>query len=187
MNRKSLSLDELSSAIGSCTRCERAETRNLAVPGEWGPDTRVMLLGEAPGKQEDRMGRPFEGRAGRYLTQLMDEYGLRREQFFITSVLKCFHPGNPKKSQLSACMSWTEQQIREANTRAILVMGTTAASALLGMQNLGSGATVRMWNGVPCVVTAHPAAAMRFPDRDDQFRQGWSEFLNRAREKNLLP
>ena len=187
MKRTSSTLDDLFRAIQGCTRCERSATRHLAVPGEWDAGTRIMLLGEAPGKQEDRTGRPFIGMAGRYLEQLMEEYGLKRNQFFITSVLKCFHPGKPRKDQLKACMPWTERQILEAGIKAVLVMGTTAASALLDIGRLGEGVIHRTWQGIPCVVTAHPAAAMRFPERDQQFRLGWSVFLDKGREAGLLP
>ena len=187
MKCTSSSLDDLFSAIKGCTRCERSATRHLAVPGEWGAGTRIMLLGEAPGKREDQTGRPFIGRAGRYLEQLMEEYGLKRNQFFITSVLKCFHPGKPRKDQLKACMPWTERQILEAGVNAVLVMGATAASALLDIGKLGEGVACRTWQGIPCVVTAHPAAAMRFPERDQQFRRGWSVFLDKVREAGLLP
>jgi len=89
------SLEELGARILRCTRCERHYTRRLAVPGEGDPDPGIMLIGEAPGVKENETGKPFVGRAGRYLEKVLEQNGFSRQNLFVTSILKCFHPRRP--------------------------------------------------------------------------------------------
>jgi DNA polymerase len=164
-------LDEIGFGIRHCRRCPRSKTRTHAVPGEGDPKARILLLGEAPGRNEDVSGRPFVGRAGRYLDRVLAEYGLSRDRLFITSILKCFHPKPPKKGDIEACRPWTKSQVAAVEPDFILVMGRHAEWALFGPGSTDVGGEVRDWQGRVCVVTCHPAAAMRFPARDLQFRR----------------
>jgi uracil-DNA glycosylase family 4 len=164
------SLQELSGRIRRCRRCERCRTRTRAVPGEGNAATRIVLLGEAPGKDEDKTGRPFVGRSGRYLDGVVGGFGVSREDVFITSILKCYHPGPPRRSQVQACLPWTLAQLEAVRPRVIVVMGLTAARGLLGVKRLRGQPGTVWWQGIRCVVTCHPASAMRFPRRDKQFR-----------------
>ncbi|HUS57481.1 MAG TPA: uracil-DNA glycosylase [Planctomycetota bacterium] len=173
------SLGELFRGIRRCRRCERCDTRFLAVPGEGQAGARMLLLGEAPGKSEDRTGRPFQGRAGNYLDKIFSEHGASRDDAFITGILKCYHPGPPRRRQIEACRPWTIEQIRTAHPKAILVMGRAAAGGLLGMDELGEGEIDAAWEGTLCVVTCHPAAAMRFPKRNAQFRRDFARVLRK--------
>lgn len=165
------SLDKLAFAIQHCQRCERGKTRIHAVPGEGNPRANILLLGEAPGKQEDKTGKPFVGRAGTYLDKALSELEWKRDHLFITSILKCYHPGTPKKSQIKACRLWTLRQIDSINPQFILIMGKQAEWGLWEGKRKKSDPAVVAWKGRACVVTCHPAAAMRFPSRNRQFSE----------------
>ena len=164
--------------IKQCRQCERWCSRNLAIPGAGDPNADLLLLGEAPGTNEDRTGQPFVGRAGRYLDRVLARHGLERDSLYITSILKCFHPKPPRKEQILSCMPWMERQIEIVQPKLILAMGKTAARALLQLDNLGIEPAMRRWRGIPVVITCHPAAAMRFPDRDEQFERGMIALVN---------
>ncbi|MFP4083032.1 MAG: uracil-DNA glycosylase [Candidatus Aminicenantes bacterium] len=185
MDRKSL--ERLAKKIQHCQKCERSQARTHAVPGEGYPNSGMLLVGEAPGKKEDHTGQPFVGRAGDYLNKILSSYNLDRNQVFITSVLKCYHPRPPKKQQIKKCLPWSHHQIEALNTKLILVMGRWAAWAFLGIQKLEGIPKVLSWKGINCVVACHPAAAMRFPHRDREFREGFKIFVARAAEMDLRP
>ena len=170
-------LDALGRGIRHCVRCERCHTRRHAVPGEGAARCRALLLGEAPGKIEDELGRPFVGRTGQWLDRLFLEHGVVRDDVFITGILKCYHPEPPKPHQIVACKPWTLQQIGVLKPRLILVMGLAAASGMLGMKALGEKELVTEWQGIPCVVTCHPTAAMRFPRSGERFRRDFRRFM----------
>jgi len=178
-------MDRVARGIQRCRRCERSGTRGHAVPGEGSVESGILLLGEAPGKKEDRTARPFVGRAGSYLDQIFLRHPVEREKMFVTSILKCYHPDSPKKDQVEACRPWTEKQIGILRPEIILVMGRTAEQGLWGMTQ-GGGESFRKWEGIPCVVTCHPAAAMRFPRRHEQFDRDFGCFVRIVREKGLL-
>jgi len=97
------------------------------VPGEGPPGAEVVVVGEAP-------GRPFVGRSGRYLDLVLGDLGVLREEFCITSILKCFYPMGPKVHQVELCLPWTEAQVKAVGRAAILVMGLTATSGLLAFE-----------------------------------------------------
>jgi len=168
-------IEELFRGIRRCRKCERCRTRHLAVPGEGEAHRKILLLGEAPGKTEDLTGRPFVGRTGRYLDRVFGEHGVSCDDFYITSILKCYHPESPQSKQVEACRPWTIQQIDAIRPRAILVMGLTAAGGLLGLSKLVDDTLV--WEGITCVVTTHPTAAMRFPKRNVRFRKDLEKVL----------
>jgi len=163
------SLKKLTQEIRRCQKCERSKTRILAVPGEGDPRADILFLGEAPGKQENKTGQPFVGRAGIYLDKILADHKLKRDRLFITSILKCYHPSSPKKSQINECRIWTFLQIESVNPKVILVMGRHAAWGLLKIDLLGKDPIQGEWKDIPSIVTCHPASAMRFPQRHEQF------------------
>ncbi len=170
-------LDLLRRGIHDCRRCDRSRTRQLAVPGEGNLRPGIVLLGEAPGKKEDLSGRPFVGRAGAYLEKALASHGVARQNVFITSILKCYSPKPPRKSQIEACRSWTEGQLEAIKPDLILVMGGFAAYGLLALDRLPRQPAGFKWRDVTCIVTCHPAAAMRFPERNLQFRRDLGRLL----------
>ncbi len=162
--------------IAVCRRCELHRSRNKAVPGEGSLHSRVMFLGEAPGRSEDEEGRPFVGAAGKLLTKLIESLGFKREEVFITNVVKCRPPGNrePKVEEISACSYFTDSIIYLVNPLLIVTLGNYAGYYIFEMRG-----SVR-WLGVSrmrgkiyklevlnqeraLVPTYHPAAALYNP------------------------
>jgi uracil-DNA glycosylase family 4 len=168
-------------ALG-CPRCELAKTRTHVVFGEGRETADVMVVGEAPGQEEDRSGRPFVGRAGKLLDLLLLSSGFARDDVYICNVLKCRPPQNrnPQPDEVDACSPYLLRQVELVQPRVILAFGTFAAQTLLGTDiSIGKlrGRTHR-YRGVPLVPTYHPAACLRHPA---WVRSVWED-LQRARD-----
>ena len=154
-------LSTVQERICACQLCDLARGRSRAVPGEGPCPARIMLVGEAPGKEEDRTGRPFVGRAGRLLDSALAEAGLERSGVFITSVIKCRPPGNrkPNSREIDACQPFLRAQMDLLNPGVVCLMGNVAAGAVLGKQG------IKMLRGQVLLdrflVTYHPAAVLR--------------------------
>ncbi len=152
----SLDLKALAKRIENCRLCRLWKSRKKAVPGEGPKNAKVMFIGQAPGKQEDATGRPFVGKAGKFLNVLLDEIGLERRKCFITSVVKCFPPKNrpPKADEARICIeNHLSRQIELINPKLVVLLGRIAQRYV--PEDLLSGRIV--------LKTAHPAAGMRFP------------------------
>lgn len=186
IEKKEKLLSSISHGIQRCRQCERADTRDHAVPGEGNPDSKVLLLGEAPGQKEDHLGRPFVGRAGNYLDKMFRAHSMERRDVYITSVMKCYHPKSPKRDQVDSCFPWTVKQIEVLEPELILVMGRTAEQGMFNEIHKDQGDKILEWRGIPCIITCHPAAAMRFPERDEQFRHDFQILKKMAKERGLL-
>ncbi len=127
--------------ICSCHLCSLGEGRTRAVPGEGPVPARIMLIGEAPGKQEDISGKPFVGRAGSILNEMLGSAGIRREDVFVTSVIKCRPPKNrdPSPAEISACIPYLKRQISLIHPDIIVPMGRFAAACILDIFGLPAG------------------------------------------------
>jgi len=162
-----LSLEELAAAVRSCTKCPLCRDRTQAVPGEGPADASLVVVGEGPGATEDETGRPFVGRAGQLLTDILAAVELPRERVFICNVVKCRPPGNrrPQPEEIAACVPYLYRQLDLIRPKVILAMGNTAAETLLNTkQSLGAlRGRVHQFRGIPVVVTYHPAALLRNP------------------------
>jgi DNA polymerase len=158
-------LDAVREVALGCPRCRLAETRSHVVFGEGNPDADVIVVGEAPGADEDRTGRPFVGKAGKLLTLLLASVGLEREQVYICNVLKCRPPGNrnPMPDEVEACSPYLLRQVELVKPRAIAAFGAFAAQTLLSTPTpIGKlRGRVHDFHGVPLVATYHPAALLR--------------------------
>jgi uracil-DNA glycosylase family 4 len=158
-------LDAVREVALGCPRCGLAATRKHVVFGEGAADAEVMVVGEAPGQEEDRTGRPFVGRAGKLLELLLASVGLPREKVYICNVLKCRPPGNrnPMADEVEACSPYLVRQVELIRPRAILAVGNFAAQTLLrtdtGISRLRG--RVHTYRGLPLVPTYHPAALLR--------------------------
>jgi uracil-DNA glycosylase len=135
-----------------------------AVPGEGNSNAKIMLVGEAPGKKEDELGKPFVGMAGKILDQVLDKAGIDRSKIFITNVVKCRPPGNriPDEEETTACITnHLQRQISIIRPRVICVLGRTALESLLGMKSIlaNRGKTV-FRNNIKYFLTIHPAATI---------------------------
>jgi uracil-DNA glycosylase family 4 len=159
-------LAELNNQVKICTSCKLAESRTNAVPGEGPDDARILFIGEAPGFHEDRQGRPFVGAAGQYLNELLEKAGLKREQVYITNVIKCRPPGNrdPQPDEVGACRGYLDRQIDLIRPRLVITLGR------FSMERYFPGASISRIHGqakrVGSVIyypVFHPAAALHQP------------------------
>ncbi|MFP3903925.1 MAG: uracil-DNA glycosylase [Armatimonadota bacterium] len=165
-------LNEIATQVANCTRCPLHKQRNLPVFGEGPPDADIMFIGEGPGAQEDKTGRPFVGNAGKLLTRLLQEAGLQRQDVFITNIIKCRPPDNrdPKTEEREACAEYLDAQIAVIRPRAICLLGRPALQALLeptGSIGKMHGTPVRR-HGILWVPLYHPAAALHNPELEPQ-------------------
>jgi DNA polymerase len=164
-----------------CPRCRLAETRTRVVFGEGSETARLMAVGEAPGENEDRQGRPFVGKAGKLLDLLLMTAGFERDAVYICNVLKCRPPGNrnPLPDEVEACSPYLLKQVELVAPRVVVAFGTFAAQTLLGT-DLSIGklrGKPHQYRGIPVVPTYHPAALLRNPG---WVRAVWDD-LQRAR------
>jgi DNA polymerase len=149
-----------------CSLCHLSQTRNKIVFGSGNVDASVLIIGEAPGEEEDAQGLPFVGAAGQLLTQMLAAVQIdRAKDAFITNVLKCRPPSdeNPDKADIATCLPILKKQIDIIQPRAILLLGKTAAHAVLGtaetIANMRS--QVFHYNTIPCMVIYHPSALLK--------------------------
>lgn len=159
-----MKLKRLCEIASTCTECPLHESRTKVVFGEGPEDAKIMLIGEAPGKNEDETGRPFIGMAGRLLSEILHEADLDRSEIYITSIVKCRPEGNrkPKKPEYSTCIAlYLEKQIEIINPNIIGLLGNSAAYALIGKKNIKQihGKTYEL-NGRKYMALFHPAAAL---------------------------
>lgn len=160
-------LDLLAAAMRSCTACvDLASARSSVVVGDFPPEARLLVVGEAPGAQEDTLGRPFVGKAGRLLDELLAEVGVRRETVAVANVLKCRPPANrpPTRAEARRCSGWLDRQLALLDPPIVTVLGGTALAWALGPGvRLGDvRGQVLPWRDRRLVVSYHPSAAIRF-------------------------
>ena len=157
-------LPSLSAAVHQCRRCPLGHSRTRAVPGVGPGDARIMIIGEAPGQNEDQQGEPFVGAAGKLLDQLLRGIGLSRGDVFITNILKCRPPGNrdPQPDEVEACSPFLEDQLRLIRPEVVLVLGRHALARLLPGQDSITRVHGRVISrdGVSYIPVYHPAAAL---------------------------
>ncbi|MHA1575862.1 MAG: uracil-DNA glycosylase [Candidatus Thorarchaeota archaeon] len=175
--KKAKNLRLLHDEIEGCTKCPLHETRTNAVPGEGPVDAKVMFIGEAPGAKEDETGRPFVGRSGKILIELIEGIGLSRDDIFITSILKSRPPKNrtPKRAEKEVCLPYLEKQIELINPKVIVLLGGVAISTLIGPWKLSDAhGSFYDGNGRTYFLTYHPAAALRFPKFKEVMKQDFT-------------
>ena len=159
--------DGLQAEVKACTACPLHQTRTQTVFGVGDPAADWMVIGEAPGEQEDLQGEPFVGRAGLLLNEMLRAIGLSREQVFIANILKCRPPKNrdPQPAEAAACEGYLKRQIACVKPKIILAVGRIAAQNLLKTTTPIGKLRGRLhdYQGVPLVVTYHPAYLLRSP------------------------
>ena len=167
---------ELRETVAACTRCPLHSSRTQTVFGVGNPNATWMIIGEAPGAEEDRRGEPFVGRAGKLLDQMLRAVGQERGDVFIANILKCRPPNNrdPKQDEADACRRYLERQIELVQPKIILAVGRIAAQQLLGTDSpVGRlRGKLHYLNKLPLVVTYHPAYLLRSPT---QKRKAWDD------------
>jgi DNA polymerase len=184
-------LSALAEAVSGCTRCELHRSRTRTVFGVGDPGARLMVIGEAPGAEEDARGEPFVGRAGRLLDAMLRAIGLAREQAYIANILKCRPPRNrdPRPEEVAACGGYLDRQVELVSPTLILAVGRIAAQNLLRVTTpigrLRGGTEHRHpASGLPVLVTYHPAYLLRSPQEK---RRAWEDLKVVARRLELRP
>lgn len=161
-------LSILYSQIHTCQNCALGSTRNKFVFGSGNPNADVMIIGEAPGADEDAQGEPFVGAAGQLLTKILAAIGFERSDVYIANIIKCRPPNNrrPEKNETEQCEPYLMKQIELIQPKFILAVGLTAANTLLKSDNkMGEiRGKVIDFHGISMIVTYHPAALLRNPN-----------------------
>ncbi|WP_420809012.1 uracil-DNA glycosylase [Ammonifex thiophilus] len=171
-------LEELEAVVKNCRKCPLAAGRTNVVFGEGNPHALLMFIGEGPGAEEDRQGRPFVGPAGQLLDRILAACNIKREEVYIANIVKCRPPGNrvPTKEEAEACLPYLIRQIELIRPKIIVLLGATALQYLMG-----SGARITkvrgQWlgpfYGAQVMPTYHPAALLRDPSKK---RPAWEDF-----------
>jgi DNA polymerase len=189
-------LAQIAGQVAVCTRCQLHYSRKKAVPGEGPADAEVMLIGEGPGFYENEQGRPFVGAAGKFLDELLEKGGVKREDVFITNVVKCRPPTNrdPLPEELSSCSEYLERQIAAINPRVIVTLGRYSMARFIPNVKISDvhGQSF-MREGRLIVPMFHPAAALHQPALKSSVERDFarlSDFIQQARQtaaKNAPP
>ena len=164
--------------VRGCTKCRLCEHRTHTVFGEGDADARIMFIGEGPGETEDRTGRPFVGRAGDKLNEMIRAMGLAREQVFIVNIVKCRPPGNrePAPDEVATCTPYLQRQIEIVRPRVIVTLGRPALQYMLGQKISISRMRGQWltWRGIKLMPTFHPAYILRNYTRETR-EAVWSD------------
>lgn len=171
-------LEELYKKIESEKTCILYEGASGYVFGEGNPYSPVVFVGEAPGEEEDQLKRPFVGRAGRYLNQKLEEVGLKREEVYITNVVKSRPPGNrkPTPKEMQSCLSYLKKEIEIINPKLIVCLGATALEGILGKnlpitKHRGQVFDYPYNRKIKVLLTYHPAYILRNPGAEREFME----------------
>jgi DNA polymerase len=160
-------LDGVEASIQGCTRCKLAGGRTTIVFGSGDPAARLMFIGEGPGEEEDRQGKPFVGRAGQLLTKMLESVGITRDEVYICNIVKCRPPGNrnPEPEEIAACAPFLAGQLAAIRPGVICALGTFAAQTLLRTREPISRLRGRLhaYGRAVLVPTFHPAFLLRNP------------------------
>lgn len=152
--------------IKNCTKCNLHKTRNHVVLGSGNIEAHVIIIGEAPGKIEDKNGIPFTGRSGKLLDQILKINGLNKEKdIFLTNIVKCkpYKNNTPRKHEINACKTWLEKEIELIKPKLIIILGKTACNSLIDNKLTLKEARRKChyYKDLPCFITYHPVAALR--------------------------
>ena len=168
---------ELYSEIEGCRKCRLCEGRSNVVPGEGNPKARLMFIGEGPGQEEDRQGRPFVGRSGELLTRMIHAIGLERAEVYICNIVKCRPPQNrnPEPDEAAACLGYLRAQFALVRPQVVVLLGRVACQYTLKDQVFISRDHGRWFpqKGVWFMPTFHPSALLRDPAKK---RDAWEDF-----------
>ncbi len=186
---KRLLLEELYKKMSSEGKCVLYQGSSGYVFGDGNPDSPVVFVGEAPGEEEDIQKKPFVGRAGRYLNEKLQEVGLRREDVYITNVVKSRPPGNrkPTKEEMISCIPYLRKEIEIIKPKLIVCLGSTALEGLLG-KNLpitryrGQIFDYPFDRNIKVFLTYHPAYVLRNPQADKEFTQDMKKVVELLKE-----
>ena len=190
-DRQSAGMNEIAQEVRGCTRCPLAATRTNAVPGHGNVHSVVLFVGEGPGAEEDRQGKPFVGRSGQFLTASLERVGIRREDVFITNIVKCRPPENrdPDPGEIAACSDYLSRQIELINPRIIVTLGRMSMGRWMPGASITRvhGQIKNIGHGRVVLAMFHPAAALRNPVWAKEFEQDMEQLprlIERAQRAN---
>lgn len=168
-----MDMEKIEEEIRKCRKCNLWKSRKNAVPGEGNYSADLMVVGEAPGKKEDEMGRPFVGKAGQILNEIFEENGIKREDIYITNVVKCRPPKNrnPLYDEIKACFPYLEKQIELIKPKLILTLGNFGAKVIMELYGFKAYSITKMHgkifdsplHQIKILPTFHPAACIYNP------------------------
>ncbi len=187
-NYNQINIDELKLMAVNCHKCELSKTRNKVVFGKGSTNARIMIIGEAPGKDEDISGEPFVGRAGKLLTEILFSMNLTRENVYITNTVKCRPPENrnPSSNEISCCSGYLDQQITLISPSVIILLGKVAAERLMNtpepMSSLRRKLHYYKDTDIPMLVFYHPAYLLRSPGEKSKV---WEDILFMKKHINV--
>ena len=172
-----VSWPEFSEELEDCRKCRLCEHRSHIVPGEGNPNAALMFIGEGPGQEEDRLGRPFVGRSGELLTRMIHAIGIERSDVYICNVVKCRPPQNrnPEPDEAEACLNYLRQQVALVRPRVIVLLGKIACRYTLREDVFITRDHGRWYErkGTWFMPTFHPSALLRDPTKK---RDAWDDF-----------
>ena len=174
---REVTLEEIRAVLGDCQRCPLGQTRTNLVFGVGNPHARVMFIGEGPGAEEDLQGKPFVGRSGQLLTDMIEKgMGIKRSSVFICNIVRCRPPQNrnPEKEEANACRPFLDATLEIIKPKFICCLGSIAATNLLHSElSIGKmRGIVHEYNGAKVVCTYHPAYLLRNPPAK---KQAWED------------
>ena len=179
-NKKQISFENLMLDANNCQKCELAKTRTKVVFGKGNQKSEILIIGEAPGKEEDLTAEPFVGRAGKLLTEILLSIKLRRDDVYITNTVKCRPPDNrnPNNNEIDSCANYLDQQIKLISPKVIILLGKVAAERILyssePMVSLRKKIHLYKDTNIPTLVFYHPAYLLRSPKEK---RKVWDDIL----------
>ena len=184
---KTLKLKEIEKEISNCRKCPLYKTRKFPVAGEGNSDAKILLIGLGPGYNENLQGKPFVGAAGKFLDELLELAGLKREKVFITNVMKCYLPNNvATEEEIKICASYLERQIEIIKPKVIMNLGNVATSFIfnkfgLKVQNIGKihGNRLLVRNlllEAEIIPMYHPATALYNAGMKEILKEDWKKF-----------
>ncbi|MFP3191459.1 MAG: uracil-DNA glycosylase [Thermoproteota archaeon] len=179
---KIIELKEIENKIKNCKLCPLSNYRKNAVPGEGSYETKIMFIGEAPGEEEDKQGRPFVGKAGQVLNEMLKEIGINRDEVFITNVVKCRPPNNrePSDEESKICISnYLIKQIELIKPAIIVLLGNVAIKQVLGINNPSKARSKEIIkDGIRYFCTYHPAVALYNPNMKEILKKEFEKIGN---------
>ncbi len=182
-------LEALAAQIRVCTKCPLCQSRTLAVPGDGKASARLMLIGEAPGREEDETGHPFVGAAGRFLDHVLEGTGINRDDLFITNIVKCRPPNNrtPRVGEVETCTSnYLFEQIELIDPALIMLLGGVAAKKMLGVKSVNEArGRLIEHDGRQYLVGYHPAVRFYREDLGEKVMEDFA-LLKRVLKKLSL-
>lgn len=167
-----MALEDLNYQVYGCKKCRLWQSAKHGVPGEGPINAKVMLIGQNPGADEDETGRPFVGRSGKFLTKTLAEFGIKREDLYITNIVKHVSPQNrkPLDDEVAACLPYLTTQISIIKPKIIVLLGKSAIN------------TLRL-EGIEYFEVVHPSAALRFEKMRKKFMEQISELAKRIQNE----